>query len=120
MALILQDVFDERQRAFEHQVRLMIKALRRDRGPVVGGVVEQGLTEGRLAFSYLTYSAVRRQDARELVLEEVSRLVESDIYAEALVVAIDGAINSFPYSLVAGGVKAWTSGESSERGTVLG
>jgi hypothetical protein len=120
MALILQDVFDERQRAFEHQIRLMIKTLRRGSAPVVGGVVEQGLTEGRFAFSYLIYSRVPRDGVRDLVMDEVSRLVESDTYAEALVIAIDGPADSFPYSLIAGGVRAWTPAENLERGTVLG
>ena len=120
IALLLQDVFDETQRGFEHQLRLMVKTLRRKHGGVVGGVIDQGLTEGRLAFSYLAFANMDRDDARELVFSELDELVGSDRYAETLVIAIDAGLDAFPYSLIAGGVRAWNAEAELDKGTVLG
>lgn len=120
MALLLQDVFDETQRGFEHQLRLMEKTLLRKGGGVLEGVIDQGLTEGRLAFSYLAFANVNRDDARELVFDKVDVLVGTDHYAETLVIAIDAGLNAFPYSLIAGGVRAWNTGADLDRGTILG
>jgi hypothetical protein len=120
LALVLQDVFDENQRDLEHQLRLTVKALRRGRSDHRVGMIEQALTEGRLAFAFVAYTTSSRDDAREVVTTRLDSLLDSGEYTEVLVLGINLEAGSEPYELAAAGSRLWGPSDAREAGVVLG
>jgi hypothetical protein len=120
LALVLQDVFDENQRDLEHQLRVTGKALRRSQSEYRIGMIEQELTEGRLALAFVAYTSSSRDDAADIVTAHLGQMLDSDKYTEVLVLGINPIAGSGPYALAAAGSRLWGPSDARDMGVVLG